>query len=280
LSDVHRSSGGAGPSDVHRSSGGAGPGDVLRSSRTGSVLTLLLNRPEKRNALNAELIAALGAALLSAGEDPAVRVIALRGAGSDFCAGADLAELARIQQMGPEESLADAQRLGDLLVHLRRHAKPVVAVVHGKALAGGAGLATACDLVLARDDAELGYPEVHLGFVPAMVMAILRRKVPEGRAFELITRGDRIGAEEAERIGLVNRVFPSATFDAEVEAYLTALASRPPSAVSLSKRLLYGMDGVGFEDSIARGAEVNAIARLTEACREGVRRFLERSKTP
>jgi methylglutaconyl-CoA hydratase len=207
-----------------------------------------------------------------------VRVIAVRGAGQDFCAGADLAELARIQQMGPEESLADAQRLGDLLVALRRCPKPVVAVVHGKALAGGAGLATACDLVLARDDAELGYPEVHLGFVPAMVMAILRRKVPEARAFELIARGDRIGAVEAERIGLVNRVFASASFDADVEAYLATLASRPPTAVSLSKRLLYGMDGVAFEDSIARGAEVNAIARLTEACREGVRRFLERSR--
>jgi methylglutaconyl-CoA hydratase len=253
--------------------------DVLRSNVTGGVLTLLLNRPDKRNALNAELISALGSALEHAGEDAAVRVIALRGAGVDFCAGADLVELARIQQMGPEESLADAQRLGDLLVALRRCSKPVVAVVHGKALAGGAGLATGCDLVLARDDAELGYPEVHLGFVPAMVMAILRRKVPEGRAFELVARGDRVGAEEALRIGLVNRVFATETFDADVEGYLSSLAARPPTAVSLSKRLLYGMDGVAFEDSIARGAEVNAIARLTAACREGVRRFLERSRS-
>jgi methylglutaconyl-CoA hydratase len=254
--------------------------DVLQSSQTAGVTTLTLNRPDKRNALNGELIAALGKALYFAGEDPAVRVVAIRGAGSDFCAGADLTELARIQQMGPEESLADAERLGDLLVALRRCPKPVVAVVHGKALAGGAGLATACDLVLAREDAELGYPEVHLGFVPAMVMAILRRKVPEARAFELIARGDRIGALEAERIGLVNRVFGAATFDADVEGYLTTLASRPPSAVSLSKRLFYGIDAVAFEDAIARGAEVNAIARLTEACREGVRRFLERSRNP
>ena len=252
--------------------------DVLRTSVEGGVATLLLNRPDKKNALNGELVAALGEALARAEADPAVRVIAVRGAGDDFCAGADLAELARIQELGPEESLADAQRLGDLLVRMRRLAKPVVAVVQGRALAGGAGLATACDLVVAHEGAELGYPEVHLGFVPAMVMAILRRKVGEGRAFELVARGDRVGAAEAERLGLVNRVFAAATFEEDVAEYLSSLASRPPSAVSLSKRLLYGMDGVAFEDSIARGAEVNAIARLTEACREGVRRFLERSR--
>jgi methylglutaconyl-CoA hydratase len=251
---------------------------VLRYHVAGAVATLLLDRPEKKNALSGELVAALGEALARAAADRDVRVIAVRGAGSDFCAGADLAELARIQELGPEESLADAQRLGDLLVLFRRCPKPTVAVVHGKALAGGAGLATACDLVLAREDAELGYPEVHLGFVPAMVMAILRRKVPEGRAFELVARGERIGAAEAERIGLVNRVLPAASFDSDVAAYLSSLADRPPSAVSLSKRLLYGMEGLAFEDAVARGAEVNAIARLTEACREGVRRFLERSR--
>lgn len=251
---------------------------VLRYESADGVATLLLDRPEKRNALNAELVSALVAGVARAAADADVRVVALRGAGPDFCAGADLAELARIQEMGAEESLADAQRLGDLFVRLRRCPKPVVAVVHGRALAGGCGLATACDLVLAREDAELGYPEVHLGFVPAMVMAILRRKVPEARAFELVARGDRIGAAEAERIGLVNRVFPAASFDADVGGYLAGLAARPPSAVALSKRLLYGLDGAGFEDAIGRGAEVNAVARLTEACREGVRRFLERTR--
>jgi len=111
-----------------------------------------------------------------------------------------------------------------------------------------------------------------------MVMAILRRKVTESRAFELVVQGDRISATEAERIGLVNKVFPAATFAADVDGYLAALAKRPPSAVSLSKRLLYGLDGVSFEDAVARGAEVNVVARLTEACREGVRRFLERTR--
>lgn len=252
--------------------------DVLGYSVSDAgVATLLLNRPEKRNALNGELVAALGAALGRAAGDDGVRVIAIRGAGRDFCSGADLEELGRIADAGIEDSVADAGLLADLFVRMRRHPRPVVAVVHGRALAGGAGLATACDLVLARDDAELGYPEVHLGFVPAIVMAILRRKVTEGRAFELVARGHRIPASEAERIGLVNRVIPADGWEDAVDDYLDDLATRPPSAVELSKRLLYGIDQVAFEDAVARGTEVNALARATEACREGVRRFLDRT---
>lgn len=250
---------------------------VLRYTHEGGVAILTLNRPERRNALNGTLIRALREGLERAAAEEA-RVVALRGAGRDFCSGADLEELEAAADAGVEESLADADRLGGLFLAMRRHPAPVVAVVHGRALAGGAGLATACDLVLAREDAELGYPEVHLGFVPAMVMTILRRKVPEAKAFELVTRGERIGAREAEGIGLVSRVLPAEGFDEAVRSYLEDLAARPASAVSLAKRLLYGLDGAGFEEGIARGAEVNALARRTPECREGVRRFLEEKK--
>lgn len=250
--------------------------DVLLYGVEEGVATLTLNRPEKRNALNGELVTALKDALERAAGDDEVRVVVLRGAGRDFCSGADLAELERIAETGPEASLEDAAEMGELFVAMRRHPRPVVAAVHGRALAGGCGLATACDLLLAREDAELGYPEVHLGFVPAMVMAILRRKVPESRAFELVSTGMRIGAEEARRAGLVNRVYPAEEFDDGVRSLAAELAARPPSAVRLSKRLLYGLDDLSFEEGIARGAEVNVIARMTEACREGVRRFLDR----
>ncbi|UCC25518.1 MAG: enoyl-CoA hydratase/isomerase family protein [Gemmatimonadales bacterium] len=249
--------------------------DVLVVDVTDGIATLTLNRPAKRNALNGELVDALHDALGEVAGDPGVRLVAIRGEGKDFCAGADLAELAAIAGKGSEESLADAQRMGDLFVAVRTLERPVVAVVQGKALAGGAGLATACDLVLAREDAVFGYPEVHLGFVPAMVMAILRRKVGESRAFELVARGRRIDAAKASELGLVNQVIPEANFDAAVAAYLEEMAALPPSALALTKRLLYGLDGMHFEEAIARGAEVNAVARLTEACREGVRRFLE-----
>lgn len=253
--------------------------DVLDVEISGGVATLTLQRPEKRNALNAALVEALTSALARTRDDPAVHVVLIEGAGKDFCSGADLADLERITEMGVEESLADASRLADLFVSLRQHPRPVVAAVHGKALAGGCGLATACDIVLASASAQFGYPEVHLGFVPAMVMAILRRKVGEGQAFELATRGHRVRAEEALSLGLVQRIFDDETFLDEARAYARDLASRPVSATDLTKRLLYEIDGMGFEEAVHRGAEVNAIARTTEACRAGVRAFLARSRS-
>jgi methylglutaconyl-CoA hydratase len=252
-------------------------GPALRVEVAGRVRTLVLDRPDRRNALNAELIAELTAALADAALDPETRVVLLRGDGPDFCAGADLEALRQAAESAdPTANLADAQSLGALLVLMRRHPKPIVAAVHGHALAGGAGLATACDLVIARDDAIFGYPEVHLGFVPAMVMALLRRVVGEKVAFELVVGGDRIGAEEAAGLGLVNRVIPAAEWETGIRAYTDELAGRSASAVSLIKRLLYGIDGLSFEEAIARGAEVNVLARMTPDTREGLRKFLER----
>ena len=251
----------------------------LRSGRDGGVLTLTLNRPEKRNALNGTLVRAVRSALEQAATDDDVRVVLLRGAGSDFCAGADLAALERIAESSdPGENLRDAEEIGGLLVEMRRHPKPIIGAVHGHALAGGAGLATACDIVLAREDAVFGYPEVHLGFVPAMVMALLRRSVGEKVAMELVVRGGRIGAEEAASLGLVNRVLPEGEWDEGVAAYAADVAGRSTSAVSLIKRLLYGMDGLSFEEAIARGAEVNVLARMTPDTRTGLRRFLEKER--
>jgi methylglutaconyl-CoA hydratase len=252
--------------------------DILRIVEAGGVLTLRMNRPDKRNALNADLVNALTEALSEAKERTDVRVILLRGEGPDFCAGADLADLELITAQGEEASLADAERLGALLVAMRRHPRPIVAVVHGRALAGGCGLATACDMVLAREDALFGYPEVHLGFVPAMVMTILRHKVGEGVAFELVTMGARIEAAEARRIGLVNRVFPREGFEGGVTAFAEDLARRPLEAVSLTKNLLYELADLPFEDGIQRGAEVNVEARKTDACRAGVEAFLARQR--
>jgi methylglutaconyl-CoA hydratase len=253
-------------------------GEVLLVTVSGGVLTLSLNRPHRRNALNGALVEALSLALARAETRDDVRVIVLRGEGPDFCAGADLDELERMTDMGEEASLADARRLGDLLLSMRRHPRPIVAAVHGRALAGGCGLATACDLILAREGAELGYPEVHLGFVPAMVMAILRHKVGEGRAFELVSLGHRIPAREALAMGLVNRVFPSETFAEEVEGFAGELARRPPTALSLIKGLLYELGDLTVAEGIQRGAQVNVQARMTEDCRAGVREFLARRR--
>jgi methylglutaconyl-CoA hydratase len=249
----------------------------LRVRTEGGIARLTLDRPEKRNALNAELVAALKDALRAADQDPEVRVVAVEGAGRDFCSGADLSALRVIAEADAMENLEDVDALAELFLLPRRMRKPVVALVRGRALAGGCGLATACDLVLAAESAELGYPEVKIGFVPAMVMAILHRNVSEKRAFELVVAGGAIAAAEAERIGLVNRVFPDADFDRMADAFLAELAERSPSAVQLSKRLLYHADAMGFEAALRAGADVNVVARMTPDLKAGVARFLERA---
>jgi len=242
----------------------------------GAVALVTLNRPEKRNALNDALVSGIKDALREADADDNVRVAVVTGAGADFCSGADLAALQKISESSVTENLEDAQSLMELFALVRRVRVPVVAAVRGRALAGGCGLATACDLVLAARSARFGYPEVRIGFVPAMVMAILRRNVSEKRAFELIVRGAEIGAHEAERIGLVNRVFEDSEFEAEVENYVASFEKVSRSAVMLSKRLLYHMDGMTFDAALQSGVDINALARMTEDCRQGIARFLKK----
>lgn len=244
----------------------------------GTVALITLNRPEKRNALNDALINGLKESLQDADKDDNVRVVVITGAGADFCSGADLAALQKISESSVTENYEDAQSLMELFSLIRRVRVPVVAAVRGRALAGGCGLATACDIVLAAHSARFGYPEVKIGFVPAMVMAILRRNVSEKRAFELATRGAEFNATEAERIGLVNHVFDDEKFEEEVEAYVGGFDKVSRSAVILSKRLLYHMDGMTFETALQSGADVNTIARMTEDCQRGISRFLKKEK--
>jgi methylglutaconyl-CoA hydratase len=248
----------------------------LLYSTEGAVALITLNRPDKRNALNDGLINNLKDALHQADADDTIRVVVIMGAGADFCAGADLAALQKISESSVMENLEDAQSLMELFALIRRVKVPVVAAVRGRALAGGCGLATACDLVLASATARFGYPEVKIGFVPAMVMAILRRNVSEKRVFELITRGAEISSQEAERIGLVNRVFDDETFESQVESYVAEFEKVSRSALILSKRLFYHMDGLTFDAALQSGADVNTIARMTEDCRKGIARFLKK----
>jgi methylglutaconyl-CoA hydratase len=243
------------------------------------VATITLNRPDKRNALDDQTIAELKECLARTNDEAGARVVLLRGAGKDFCAGADLSQLQRVAAGSTlEDNRADAMNLGELLIQMRGLRKPIVAAVQGNALAGGAGLATACDLVIAHESATFGYPEVKLGFVPAMVMALLVRSVGEKVAFELTAFGNPVTAQEALRLGLVNHVV-SGDFDRAALEYAAELAKRSGSAVRLVKELLHDIDGLSFEDAIARGADINAAARMTDDCREGVRRFLERHGT-
>jgi methylglutaconyl-CoA hydratase len=242
----------------------------------GSIARITLNRPDKRNALDSEIVSEVKDAVSRSAGDDAVRVVVLTGAGKDFCSGADLAGLQKSADAGVVENMANARNMADLFVEMRRHPRPIVAAVRGRALAGGCGLATACDLILASETAQFGYPEVNIGFIPAMVMAILRRSVSEKRALELIIRGEIVSSSKAAEIGMINRVFPDDAFDAQVEEYLPQLASKSASAVSLAKSLLYHMDGMTFESAIDAGVQLNVIARMTDDCKRGVERFLKK----
>jgi methylglutaconyl-CoA hydratase len=245
----------------------------------GTIARITLNRPAKKNALNEALVSGLRKALGQANADETARVVVITGAGQDFCSGADLAALKKISEASVTENLDDARSLMELFTLIRQVSVPVVAAVRGRALAGGCGLATACDIVLASNTARFGYPEVKLGFVPAIVTAILRRNVSEKRAFELITRGAEISAEEAKDLGLVNQVFNDETFQADVTGYLNGFERLSKSAVTLTKTLLYQIDAMPFREALEAGVDINAIARMTEDCRKGIEGFLRKTQS-
>jgi methylglutaconyl-CoA hydratase len=248
----------------------------VRAAEEGAIGRITLARPEKRNALDEATANELYAAIKRFDSATAVRVIVIDADGEDFCAGADLAALERMLGAGRDVHKADAHALGRVFVALRRAMKPTVAAVQGNALAGGAGLANACDLVLAHESARFGYPEVRIGFVPAMVMTMLRRSVGEKRAADLVLTGRTFDAAEAERIGLVSRVFAADAFRAGVSDTVNGLARSPEMALALTKRLLYHLDDLDFAGGIAAGVTTNVEARSTDDFRRGVQHFLRR----
>ena len=250
--------------------------DRLTYSESDAIAWISLNRPEKLNAMDDLTLAELKTAFTRAAAITSIKVIALGGEGKDFCSGLDLSALRRIAEASASENLEDARSMMELFLQMRALPKPIVALVRGRALAGGCGLASACDLILASDDAQFGYVEVKIGFAAAIVMAILRRSVGEKRACELLVSGATISAAEAAKIGLVNHVFPASDFQQRAVEWLSRLVVNSSSAMMLTKQLLYQIDGMTLEQSMRCGMDVNTLARMTEDCKEGVARFLSR----
>jgi methylglutaconyl-CoA hydratase len=236
-----------------------------------------LNRPERRNALDQELLTELREALHASSVDGSVRVVVLAGEGKDFCSGMDLNTFASDASGGLAKFQAEARNMAGLLLDMRRHPRPIVAAVQGRALGGGCGIATAADIVLAADSAQFGYPEINIGFVPAIVMAILRRLVSEKRAFELVASGEIISAQTALALGMINRVFDVEGFEQGVEEFVTSLASKSSSALTLAKELFYRTDAMQFEAAVEAGAVVNGLARTTEDFKRGIDKFLKKA---
>ena len=241
-----------------------------------NIRVITLNRPDKRNALNDELIAALKDALDEANADESLRAIVIRGAGKDFCSGADLSSIQKIATASYEENIEDARSLAELFALIRSVRVPVIAAVHGRALAGGCGLALGCDLVVAGESARFGFPEVKIGFVPAMVAAILRRNLGEKKSFELLTQGFEFSSGEALQLGLINRVAPDEELTAAVMDLANVYTNVSGSAVAMTKRLLYDIDADTYQTAIEKGVTVNATARMTDDCQKGIAKFLKK----
>jgi methylglutaconyl-CoA hydratase len=243
----------------------------IRVEREGPIGRIILSRPERKNAIDRDMANELFEACGQLEQDGMIRVVHLTSAGEDFCVGADLQALTTALGATGEANREDAEAYGRVLLGIRALMKPVVCSVKGRAIGAGTGLATACDLVLAHEGAEFGYPEVRFGAVPALVMALLRRTVGEKHAADLVLTGRVISAEEAERIGLVSRVLPAASYDQSVFAALAGMARSPSTSLALTKWLLYKLDALSFEDGVAAGVVTDVESRATTEFQDGVR---------
>lgn len=249
---------------------------LIKVERHHPIGFITLNRPEKRNALSPELISELSAAFDELATDEDVRVVILRAEGHVFSAGADLAYIQQITEFGPEENLEDSRRLKALLWKIYTYPRFVIAQVQGPALAGGCGLATVCDVIFASDDAQFGYTETAIGFIPALVSIFLLRKIGEAHARELLLSARKITAEEAYSLGLVQFVVPCAELESSVRSYAEQVAKNSPSAIALTKSLLAAAGGMSLEAGLEYAASMNALARGTDDMKRGIAKFLNK----
>jgi len=241
-----------------------------------SVRLLTLNDPQRRNPLSPALVQGLLAALDTAAQDPAIRAVVLTGAGPAFSAGADLEFLKQVTAAGAEANYAHSLELMRLFHRIYTFPKPTIAAINGPAVAGGAGLATACDLVVMSEQAQIGYTEVKIGFVAALVGVILVRAVGEKHARELLLTGKLISALEAYRMGLVNRVVPAEQVLEEALALAQEVAANAPTSLALTKELLNALPGMGLEDGFRLASIANAWVRETGDLAEGIAAFFEK----
>jgi enoyl-CoA hydratase len=247
----------------------------VRLDVAGAVATITIDRPQRRNALNESVLGELAEALESARLDPAVRVIVLTGAGDKaFSAGGDLAPSG-----GGTGPLAMHHRRGafaDLLLSFRRLGKPTIARINGDALGGGFGLMLACDLVVARDDARLGCPEIDVGLFPMMITALIHRSLPRKLALELMLTGRKLTGKDAAELHLANRAVPAAELDAAVAELAASLVSKSPAILRLGLEAYYATADMGFEEALRFLHQSLTINTFSEDAAEGVMAFIQK----
>jgi methylglutaconyl-CoA hydratase len=246
-------------------------------SESGGVRTIILNRPERKNALTPEMQEELIEALEAAAVDTSCRVVVLAGAGHDaFCSGLDLAALQGMNDKSEAEHTEDAARISRMFRRMYELPKPTIAAVHGLALAGGAGLATMCDFTLALPGAKFGYTEARVGFVPALVSAYLVLQIGEKRARDLLLTGRMFPAEEGLRLGLVTEVVED--LPGRVVELAKGLVANSPESMRATKALLAAQNKAWLDRALEESMRANAEARRTHDFKEGVAAFLEKRK--
>ena len=244
----------------------------------GRVTTITLNRPDVRNAFNEELIAELTDWARGVPADGSVRAAVLRGAGTIFCAGADLHWMSKVMGYSREENIADARQAASLYHALDSVPVPLIGRVHGAALGGGAGLAAVCDVVVATEDTTFGFTEVTLGIVPAMISPYVVRKIGLSAARELCLNGARFSATRAREIGLVHEVVPEQEIDEAVDRHVALFSKAAPSAVAAAKRILRNVYGRQPGDVMDLTVDASAAQRVSPEGQEGMKAFLQKRR--
>lgn len=253
----------------------------LQVERQGDLLWVTLNDPDRANALSPVMIAEITELYRRDWRREGVRALLLAGAGRNFSAGADLEHLRSLRDAGPEENLRDSLRLKDLFESVLRQEALTIALVHGACVAGGCGLATAHDFVVAAEDARFLYSEVRIGFVAALVATFLPLRLKGSDVRELLLNPQFVDARKALEIGLVNRLVPAADLRAVGEALAAqVLETGSSESIARTKRLLLDVAGRPLSEALSLAAEVNAAARATDDCRRGIATFLETKKPP
>lgn len=245
------------------------------AEKSGATALITLNRPDKRNALSATMIAEIMSALGDV-ESGGERVVIVTGAGKAFCAGMDLDALKTLATQSPEENLADARRTAGLFRRLWSFPKPLIAAVNGAALGGGAGIATLCDFTLAVPEAKFGYTEVRVGFIPALVSVFLERQVGEKLARDLFLTGRILEAAEAKAMGLVTKIVPAEELLSAARELASTLVANSPGAITATKRLLVRAAEAEVDRRIELAVAASVAIRTTSDFREGLSAFLEK----
>ncbi len=239
---------------------------------------ITLNRPQVRNALSPELVAHFHTALDQVQERDDVAALIITGEGTAFCGGADLKVLREIAAQSVKQAHQDSQNLMNFFRRVYEFPKPVIAAVNGPAMAGGCGLASVCDIVLAAEDAVFGYPEVRVGFVPALVAVFLVRICGEKKARELLLTGRLFSAQEAQEMGLVNHVVAKESLLEKAQELAREIAPNSPIAMRLTKELMKDLPGLSLEKGLIAALQLNTLIRTTEDFKEGVSSFLEKRR--